>query len=213
MNPRQTSGTESKELPPDLVPISTEYGEVDLYGPLQAARDAKEVPQGQTPKGQTPKGQTPKGQTMTAEIFSADEFTSVSLDVGKARMELQRARKDLENGNDQDADTALREVQLNAVVFNDVELDRPLRETADNLNAALWDLKQDHVEDAQQDLDAAVTALHAYEGHTLNRSTGEVRELEEGISEVRAELQKEDQQKQQHVGRLTDLWNRIVRHL
>jgi len=100
------------------------------------------------------------GQPAVQEV--AQEFTSITLDTNMAKQHLKAASTAMQNGNYQQADTALSAVQ-DGVSLVSVEGDRPLVRARENLTLARDMAQQGQYQKVGAPLRAAADALQNYE--------------------------------------------------
>jgi hypothetical protein len=196
----QPADTNENAQSANRVPIYTEFGQVSVLGPVaaeqrsatakgnlstsqpnasqpqnlgEASRMAPEQNNGMNNVPQTGTSGAIQQQN-AAEVPTvqgvAQEFTSVTLNVNKAKDQLQEAENALNNGNFQGADSDLAAVQ-NGVVMREVAADRPLLTARENLALARKFAKQGQYQDMRAPLIAAADALDNYQAEGTAHSS------------------------------------------
>jgi hypothetical protein len=145
---------------PPLVPIYDEVGEVELVGPLAAAR----------------REQTSRSDATDVVDDVDAEQTSVFLNLAFAKAGLTQAKKALAEGDLKAADRGLALVQQ-SVRFEVDLLDVPLATVRENLHLAHSRAQIGDLKDARTSLDAASAALERYAKIAEDKRSAEVEQL------------------------------------
>jgi hypothetical protein len=145
-----------------VIPIYTEFEEVSVIAPLQAARvEAQGAGEAAREAPPEPGTTQPPPAAGPAVPDVEGRFSSVAADMNQARTHLDAAKTALQNNDLASADKALQAVQT-SVSMETVEGDLPLVKARQNLALALTQAKQGQLSNAQAPLRAAASALDNY---------------------------------------------------
>jgi hypothetical protein len=181
---------------PPLVPIYDEIGEVELIGPLAAAKKEQ---------------QSGDDSTEVVEDVSV-EHTSLLLNLAFAKAGLTQAKKALAEGDWKHTDQALALVQRSAVFEVDA-LDAPLATARENLYLAHSRVQGGDLEGARTALDAASEALENYAKIAGEERSAEVEKLRGEIEKLSTEIaggKQGDSATEQVEERILSWWDRVV---
>ncbi len=194
-----------------VVPIYTEFEQVSVIGPLQAARAetqgaaeaARQAPE-TTAEPQPPAGTAERGMTVR-EVEGG--FTSVAVDMSEARTHLDAAKTALQSNDMAQADTALQAVQ-NSVEMVSVESDMPLVKARQNLALALNQAQQGQISNVQAPLKEAVSALDDYRQLPGAEHSTEAAQLSRDIQNFMSTMQQKSQD--QVSSQIQQWWNSLA---
>jgi hypothetical protein len=181
---------------PPLIPIYDEVGEVELIGPLEAAKKEK--------RG---------GDDSTEAVEEVDvEHTSLALNLAFAKAGLRQAKKALGEGDWKSTDRALADVQRSAVFEVDT-LDAPLATARQNLYLAHSRVQNGDLEGTRAALDEASQALDNYAKIGGTGRSAEVEKLRseiDGLSNEIASGKQGDSTSEKIDERILSWWDRVV---
>ena len=196
INAGKLSYSADEVIAPPLVPIYDEVGEIELIGPLAAAKKEQ---------------QSKDDSTEVVEDVSV-EHTSLLLNLAFAKAGLTRAKKALGEGDWQRTDRALALVQQ-SVVFEVDALDIPLATARENLYLAHSRVGSGDLEGARMALDAASGALDNYAKIAGEERSAEVEKLRGEIEKLSNEIaggKQEDTTSEKVEEKILSWWDRVV---
>lgn len=181
-------------VPSPLIPIYDEVGEVELLGPLAAAKQEQQ-----------------KGHEDVVEGVSL-EYTSLWLNLAFARAGLSQANEAIDEKDLQHADRALAVVQRSTVFENDA-VDAPLATARENLYLAKTRVADGDKAGAHQALNAASAALDSYAKGAGEPRSKEVAKLRGEISKLSADLESgsSDLAAADTEGKILSYWDRVAK--
>jgi len=183
-----------------LIPIFEELDQVDVVGPTKEVKKEKGSKSGK------------KRPVSSAVTYSGIEFTSLDLNLPWAKRNLIRAKKALEDNRSDDADMALLNIQTRGVLFGLVEDYLPLREAADNLKLAEFELKNGQTSEAKAALTGASDALKDYEKIAGENRSKDVKKLHEEIDDLSGKLEHQND-REGVTKKISSWWDRVTKWL
>jgi len=181
---------------PPLVPIYDEVGEVELIGPLAAAKREQQ-----------------RGGDSTDVVEDVTvEHTSLFLDLAFAKAGLTEAKKALAEKDWKGTDRALASVQRSAV-FELNALDIPLATARENLYLAHTRVESGDMEGARTSLEVASEALESYAKIAGEKRSAEVEKLRGEIQKLSTKIasgEQGDSTTEQVEERILSWWDRVV---
>ena len=195
------------DVTPRYLTIFDELERRDIISPIvQAKKEAERNPPPSQGKESTANKTHPALGIIRADIV----YSTAKLDIQLARMMLNRAKRDLNDGKNDAADEALMALQSQGVLFVLEEIDLPLEEVGDNLKLAETELKEGKDEEAKAALNLAVDDLKRYEKLVGEKRGSEVKTLHQEIDKLTVELSKgnlSDADRQKHASRISEWWH------
>lgn len=186
----------------ETIPIYTEFEQVSVIEPLQAARTeregestaSREAPQTQTQTQSAERQQQPSTQQPSGAVVEDVEggFTSVAVDMSQARTHLDAAKTALRNNDMMGADRALQAVQT-SVSMTTAQADMPLVKARQNLALALTQVRENQASAAQAPLKEAIDALESYRQMPSAKHSTEAAQLSRDIQNYVGTMQQKSQ--------------------
>jgi hypothetical protein len=167
----------SKGLPL-VVPLYTEFDESSTLGPLMASRKSNQAPNTKN----TPNAYTP----ITVDQASGG-FTSIGLDVDKAKARLEAAKSAIDNGNNQAASDSLSAVETDLVMSSE-QTSFPLLAARENLGIGESAVKAGHFKEAAAALKEASTDLNTFAGTNPAKHADDAKNLSKTIDSYSQQL-------------------------
>lgn len=195
------------DVTPRYLTVFDELERRDIISPIVQAKKETE----QQPQPRQKRKARANGAASALGITHADVvYSTVKLDIQLAQSMLKRAKRELNDGNNDAADEALMTLQSQGVLFTVDELDLPLEEVGDNLKLAETELKAGKVEEARAALNLAVDHLKRYEKLVGDKRGSEVKALHQEIDKLAGELSKgnlSEAERHKHASRISEWWH------